>query len=276
MDEGEVMVLVISIVAGLFGVGVSATAALHPLYFRGNPAPGIVRLGVLGAMAWIAYVIWNHADPSVAGIYVAFYLVVGYAAVKLFGQSIAHAFGFRTRVDAGERRNVPAAMVIAAFIFATGLIFGGSLWGDADPVGDDEGGWWIPLTFFILGWATLIVAFVLYERSERGRLALRIRRERRIADARAAGAFLVSSAVALTDAVAGDFWGWRHGIFSFGLIAVLLIVHEAFAGWTRHEQVTSGAATGGGRRIFESVVYLWLAAIAWMASRAIDVALVGG
>jgi len=276
MDDGEVMVLVISVVAGLFGVAVNGTSALHPLYFRGNPAPGIVRLGVLGAMAWIAYVIWNHADPSVAGIYVIFYLVMGYAVVKLFGQSIAHALGFRTRVDAGERRNVPAAMVIAAFIFSTGLIFGGSLWGDADPVGDDVGGWWIPLTFFILGWATLIVAFVLFERGERGWLALRIRRERRSADARAAGAFLVSSAVALTDAVAGDFWGWRHGIFSFGLIAVLLIVHEAFAGWTRHGQVTSGAAPGGGRRIFESVVYLWLAAIAWMASRAIDVALGGG
>jgi hypothetical protein len=164
MDDGEVFVFLLSLGAALAGVVVNSTASLHPLHFRGNAAPGVVRLGTLAAMAWIAYVIAFHADPSVTGVYVVFYLVMGYAAVKLFGQAAAHGFGFRTRVDAGERRNVAAALVIAAFTVATGMIFGGSLWGEADPVGDDEGGWWIPLGFFVLGWATLMVAFALFQR----------------------------------------------------------------------------------------------------------------
>ena len=111
-------------------------------------------LGVLLAMVWIAFVIWRHADPSVTGVYVWFYLVMGYAAVKLLGQTTPAAFGARVRVDVGERRNLAAALLVAAFTLATGMIFGGSLWGEADPTGEGEGGWWIPVTFFLLGWAT--------------------------------------------------------------------------------------------------------------------------
>lgn len=114
------------------------TGVFHRLYLRGNPAPGILRLGVIVAMAWIAFVLWRYADPSVTGIHVVSYLIMGYAIVKLVGQFAASWFGARIRVDAIERRNVPAALVIAAFTVATGLIFGGSLWGEADPVGDDE------------------------------------------------------------------------------------------------------------------------------------------
>jgi hypothetical protein len=76
--------------------------------------------------------------------------------------------------------------VIAAFTLATGLIFGGSLWGEADPVGDGEGGWWIPASFFALGWTTLVIAFGLFLRREGGRLAHRLQRERSLDDARAA------------------------------------------------------------------------------------------
>jgi hypothetical protein len=166
VDDAEVIIFVLSIGAAIAGVAATSTASLHRLYFRDNPAPGIVRFGVLLAMAWIAYVLWFHADPSVTGPYILFYLVMGYAVVKLLGQSIAQAHGFRTRVDVAERRNVPAAVVIAAFTVATGMIFGGSLWGEADPVGDDEGGWWIPLTFFLLGWGTLLIAFGMFRRRE--------------------------------------------------------------------------------------------------------------
>jgi hypothetical protein len=247
------------------------TARLHHLYFRGNPGPGIVRLGVLAAMAWIAYVLAYHADPSVAGVYVAFYFVMGYAAVKCFGQGSAAMFGFRTRVDAGERRNAVAATIIAVFTIATGLIFGGSLWGEADPIGDDEGGWWIPVTFFLLGWVTLLVVFLLYQRRD-GRLAGRVRRDRRPKDARAAAAFVLAAAASLTDAVAGDFWGWRHGIFSFGLLAVLLLVHESFAAWQQPDEPVPDARPTDPRRVFESIAYLVLAAIAWTASRYVDTA----
>jgi hypothetical protein len=272
MDEFEVMIFVLFIILALVGMGANSMAALHPLYFRGNPAPGVVRLGIIAAMGWIFYVLLVHADPSVTGIYVLFYLVMGYALVKLCGQVMVNAFGTRTRVDAVERRNVPAALVIAAFVLATGLIFGGSLWGEADPdpLSDDEGGWWIPLTFFFLGWGALILAFSLFLRREPGRLTERVIRGRSLPDARAAGAFLLSAAVPLTDAVAGDFWGWRHGLLSFGLIAALLLAHEGFASATRPRTVTSESRPFDGRRVVESGVYLLLGGIAWFLSRAID------
>jgi hypothetical protein len=276
MDEDEVFVFVFSLALAVVGMVVNSTAFLHRLYFRDNPAPGIVRLGVVLAMGWIGYVLWNHADPSVTGIYVPFYLVIGYACVKLCGQSAAGGLGFRTRVDAAERRNLSAAFVIATFIVATGLIFGGSLWGEADAVaGEDEGGWWIPVGFFLLGWLTLLVAFDLFRRRD-GRLPGGVRSERRLADARAAAAFLLASAVALTDAVAGDFWGWRHGLFSFGLIAVLLLVHEAFSAWTTAAEPRRGRSPLDARRVLESGAYLGLAALAWSASRYVDATWGGG
>jgi hypothetical protein len=269
MDEDEILIFALSMGLAVVGMAVNSVARLHPLYFRHNPAPGIVRLGVVAAVGWIAYVLWFQADPSVTGIYVAFYLVMGYAAVKLFGQSTAMVMGLRTRVDAGERRNPSAALVIAAFTLATGFIFGGSLWGEADPVGDDEGGWWIPVGFFLLGWLTLVIAFALFQRRER-RLFRRLKRERRVADARAAGAFLLAAAASLTDAVAGDFWGWRHGIFSFGLIAVLLLVHEAFAAWKQPGGPEEPERPMDARRALESVLYLALGIAAWLGSRYVE------
>jgi hypothetical protein len=229
-----------------------------------------VRFAVILAMAWIAWVLWRYADPSVVGIYVVFYLVMGFAAVKLLGQTVAAAYGARTRVDAGERRNVPAAALAAAFTLATGLIFGGSLWGEADPTGDGEGGWWIPVIFFLLGWIVLLLVFGLFLRREGGRLHHRIRRERRWNDARAAATFLLASAVALTDAVSGDFWGWRHGLLTFGVLAGLLVAHEGFARWTATRHETSDEASSESRRILESVAYALLGLAAWGINRFLD------
>ncbi|OGU04636.1 MAG: hypothetical protein A2W29_05760 [Gemmatimonadetes bacterium RBG_16_66_8] len=260
MDDSEVFVFVLSFVAAGIGVVVNRTGALHGLYFRGNPGPGLVRLGVLLAMVWIAFVIWRHADPSVTGVYVWFYLVMGYAAVKLLGQTTPAAFGARMRVDVGERRNLAAALLVAAFTLATGMIFGGSLWGEADPTGEGEGGWWIPVTFFLLGWATLLVAFRFFLSREAGHLKTIIQRERDLVDARAAAFFLVSCAVPLTDAVAGDFWGWSHAFLTFGVIAGMLLVREAAA----------ARRTVESPRLLESLAYLVLGGGAWWANRVLD------
>ena len=254
-----------SVVLAVGGALLNRTGALHPLYFRDNPGPGLARLGVLLAMAWIGYVLWRHADPSVTGIYVWFYVVMGYAAVKIFGQTTAAAFGARARVDAGERRNLPAALLVAAFSLATGLVFGGSLWGEADPTGEGEGGWWIPVTFFLLGWTALLIAFRLFLAREAHDLKSRIQHERSLADARAASVFLISSAVPLTDAVAGDFWGWTHALLTFGVLAVLLMVREAFA-----RQSAAATGTEEPRRLVESGAYLLLGVGAWWANRMLD------
>jgi hypothetical protein len=282
VHELEPFVFFLSLFAIAIGVGWHSAFRMHPLYFRRNPAPGIIRAAILLSMVWIWFVIANYADPSVRGFYVVFYLVMGYAAVKLFGQTTALALGARTRRDAVERRNVPAALVAGAFILATGLIFGGSLWGEADPVADDEGGWWIPVTFFLLGWGVLLGAFALFRRREHKTLAHRLRCERSIPDAKAAAAFLLSAGVTLTDAVAGDFWGWRHGLLTFGMLAVLLVVHEVFSQVARPEPTrgTSGEPADGrrpapseARRTAESVAYLVVAVLAWLAYRVLDLAL---
>lgn len=269
MSDDEIFVLIVGLGLAGAGIAIHSTSALHPLFFRGNPAPGIVRASILLAMAWIAFVIWRFADPSVSGIYVIFYLVLGFAAVKMGGQTVALAW-VSTRRDIGERQNVAAAVLMAGFILATGLIFGGSLWGEADPVGDGEGGWWIPVTFFLLGWAVLLVAFVLYRSREPIPLGRIVRQERRVDDARAAAAFLISVAVALIEAVAGDFRGWRHGLLSFGAIALLLLAHEAFASWRRTPPSEAGEETMDPRRLLESVLYLAVGAGAWFVHRMID------
>jgi hypothetical protein len=304
VDEAEVMVMLISSVVAIATAAATRTETFHRLYLRNNPAPGIVRLGVFLSMGWIGFVLWRYADPSVTGIYVVFYLVMGYAVVKLFGQLAATLYGARTRIDVVERRNVPAALVIAAFTLATGLIFGGSLWGEADPVGDGEGGWWIPLSFFLLGWTTLVIAFALFLRRETGGLARLLQRERSLADARAAGSYLLGVGVTLTEAVSGDFWGWWHGLLTFGVLAAMVIAHESFAGLQArgHRRGTAGGtagatagATGGAtggdvhgdgdgsgtstsdaRRTVEAVVYLLLGLGAWGLNRLLDLSVGAG
>jgi hypothetical protein len=272
VDELEPLIFMLSIGGAVAGAVMHSQWRMHRLYFRGNAAPGIVRAGVILAMAWIWFVLLYYADPSVTGFYVLFYLVMGYAVVKLFGQATIANMGARSRQDVIERRNVPAALVAMAFILATGLIFGGSLWGEADPVADDEGGWWIPVAFFLLGWGALLVAFALFRRRERRTLAHRIRRDRSLGDARATAAFLLASGVTLTDAVSGDFWGWAHGLVTFGVLAGMLLAHEAFAGLARGRQ-PGDDERGEARRVLESITYLALALLAWVAFRAIDVAL---
>ena len=303
MDGSEVIAFLFSLLLAVVGLVATRKGSLHSLYFRGNPGPGLVRLAVILSMLWIGLVIAVWADESVTGIYVVFYLVMGYAAVKFLGQTVVSAYGARSRVDVAERRNVPAALVVAAFTLATGLIFGGSLWGDADPVGDDEGGWWIVVGFFLMGWASLLVAFGLFLRREGGRLATRLQRERGREDARTAAVFLLSAAVVLTDAVSGDFWGWRHGILTFGVLAGMLITHQVFAGLAMgkgaayeargggvsvHGEPGRGDGPGEGRtrpegrvpeersgmrwegRALEGLAYALLALLAWGANRFLD------
>jgi hypothetical protein len=233
MYEGDVVILIMAAVAAVAGIVVNSPAAMHRIYFRDNPGPGLIRAAILLSLIWIFLVSQLWADESVTGWYVVFYLVLGYAAIKWFGQAGARLFSLRMRVDVLERRNVAAAQVIAAFTLATGLIFGGSLWGDADPVGDDEGGWWIVGAFFLLGWIALVCAFGLFlqrEKRHQGRWGRGLRRNRDMERANATALFLLASAVPLTDAVSGDFWGWRHGLLTFGVLAGLLVAHEIFAG----------------------------------------------
>lgn len=226
MDEDEIIVFVISGVIALGATPLALGWPIHRLFRRRNAAAGVPLPAMLLAMGWISYVIRNYADPSVRGIYAAFYFVLGMAIVSLLGWFGPKLYGLRIGVDVYQRKNTAAVLVIAAFMLATAMIYSGSVWGEADPVGDDEGGWWIPLGFFALGWGTLIVASALYITGEPDSLRMRLVQNRSHADARAAASYLLGVGVILTEAVAGDFWGWTEGILGLAVIAGMLATHR--------------------------------------------------
>ena len=173
----------------------------------------------------------------------------------------------RGRVDVGERRNFPAALFIASFTLATGLIYGASNWGEADPVGEGEGGWWIPLGFFLMGWLVLVGSLTLYAAREPGSLRRSILQDRSLRDARAAAAYVLGTSVVISEAVAGDFFGWLHGILGLGLIVVMIVVHEVLASREDPKVTTVPEAIPTAGRILESLFYLALSGGFWLAHR---------
>lgn len=257
MGEDEMMVLMVSI--GLAGGGAFATRTglLHPLWFRDNPWPGLVRVAVAAAMAWVTFVLLVFADPSVRGVYLWMYLIMGYAVVKVFGQLGAGWFAGAFAPTICERRNGASAVLTSAFTIGTGVLFGSSMWGEADPGGDDEGGWWIPVGFFLMGYVTLVVALTVFGWREGG-LYRRIVGDRDRTAARTAAAYTLSTAWIVGDALAGDFYGWWHGGMALAAVVAMLAVHEVSA---------TIARSVGGRRWLETLVYLAAALVVPLLGR---------
>lgn len=257
MSDDEIMVMVFSGIAALVGAHVTHISSLPSQYTKGNPGIGLTRLAVLASVVWTAYVIQYHGDPSIAGIYVFFYLLMAYGVTKAFGQGVTVFFGISLRSDVYERKNLAAAIFIAAYTLAVGVVFGGSVWGEADPLSDAEGGWWIPFGFFMMGWISLTTATGLYLWREPGSFRQQICQDRDTSLSWSAAVYVLSTASVLLKGVSGDFWGWRHGIFGMGAIAAMLLGHEIIA-----------LAGRGGRpsfawRVFEQIMYVGLAALSW-------------
>ena len=248
MADDEWIIFIGSGVAALAGHWVTGTWRLHPLVFRGNPQPGLIQVALALAMAFVAYVLWRFADPSVTGIYVAFYLLLGYALILWTSRLLGGALGARFRVDVVERRNPAAGLFLAMLTVAVGVVYGSCLWGEADPYSDDEGGWWIPLGFYVMGIVVFGVAMVAYARREAGGLRRALVSDRDVAAGRAAGTYALSVAWVVSGAVAGDFFGWAHGGAAVGQVVVLLVAHELFR--------LLGGRLLGGNRLVESAFYL--------------------
>ena len=264
MSDDEIMVLVFSGVAGVVGAIATRTSTMPRVFTRNNPGIGLMRLSVVAAVLWTAYVIQYHGDPSITGIYVVFYLVMAYSVTKLFGQLGACLYGLHLRSDVYERRNFAAALFVSAFALATGIIFGGSIWGEADPLSDAEGGWWIPFGFFLLGWSALALFTALYLWREPGRFRRQLCQDRDSAMAWSAAIYMLSTATLLLEGVAGDFWGWRHGILGVGTVALMLVGHEVIA-------VIAGRSRPSALlRFVERILYIGIAAAAWAVNRFID------
>ena len=253
MSDDEFIVMLLSCGAAIGSIAYTTVSGLHPLCLERNPGPGLVRLAIIGGLAWIAIVLHWFGDPSIVGIYVWFYMIMGYAVIKVFGQIGGEMFGISMRVDVAERRNWPAAVFLSAYTFGTGLIFGGSLWGEADPNSDYEGGWWIPMGFFLLGWGVMTIGTAIYHLREPGRFRTSVLRERNLHSAAGAASFTLSTAVLMTDAVSGDFFGWGAGLLDVGLAAAMLVGHELL-------RTPSGIAfESQSRRTIEFVLYIVLA-----------------
>jgi hypothetical protein len=262
LEGDEFVVLLGSAGAAIYGLIRLSFPRMPALYFRHNMSGvGLARLAIVLGLCWIAYVLWNHADPSVVDIYRVFYLVMGLAVVVWCGPVAARAAGARFQQDVIERRNPRAALIVAVMILATGLIFGGSLWGEADPVGDDEGGWWIPVGFFVAGWLCLIVAVGLYTWRDSGGSLSRLRQQRQLRDALGPALYMLSSAAILTESVAGDFHGWGHGLTAVGAIGGMLISRELMGGITGKMNPDHPART------LEPVIYIVWGAGFWWVTR---------
>lgn len=246
MDGDEIFILIASGLTVLLWLVGEFITPLNRLFFRRAAAAGAVRLAFALSMVWVVYVLLNHADPSVVGVYRTLYFVMGLAVLAVFGLGAASSTGVRYRVDVLQRRNPAAGLLIFSFILATGMIFGGSLWGEADPGGDDEGGWWIPLGFFLAGWVSLLISTWLYRRRDTAGVRRRMRQIRNPWEVAAFSLYLLSCAWILTEAVAGDFYGWWHGLAAVGTIAAMLITRELVGlyfskGTTARPQAMRGA-----------------------------------
>jgi len=97
MEGDEIFIAVVSAVVVAVGSSNTSIAQMPALSLRDNRWIGLTRVSVTLAMTWILVVLLNFADPSVAGIYVWFYLLMGYAAVKGVGTLGARLFGVRFR-----------------------------------------------------------------------------------------------------------------------------------------------------------------------------------
>jgi hypothetical protein len=226
--EVEEQVFFLGSIAGGFALFQIFVSRKPSIYRSSAVDEGILTLGFILAGTWQFYVLRFHADPSVVGWYAFSYFMIGLWISFQFGKMGARWTTGSDFTSIGERENVPVAIIYAAFMLATGLVFGGSLWGEADPSGDGEGGWWIPGVFFTTGWLTLVLLGCVGWRrvvSHCGKF------DTERPPGRVSGIFsmyLLSCAWVVFGQVSGDFYGWSNGLVPLLSAGGLILIQELF------------------------------------------------
>ncbi len=235
--EFEPMVFFGSCCWGIISLFRAFSTQTPPLYKRRAADEGIVMASLLIAMLWQGYAILFHSDPSVEGFYAFSYFMMGIGCSMFFGKLAARLVAGIRDVDINERENIPAAIVQGSLILSTGLIFGGSVWGEADPTSDYEGGWWIPALFFVNGWVALVLLSVIGWRRLVSDIGADIKNENEVSRLASFAMYVVSCGLILFGQVSGDFYGWSHGLTAVLSAAALLAIQELL---NSRRSVTSG------------------------------------
>jgi hypothetical protein len=272
LEGEEVFIFIVSVALACFTFPFALGWFKHRMFIKRNPAAAVPMLAVVAALVWVGFVLRYYADPSVTTIYAIFYFVIGLAVIASCGFWTPVAYGLRVGVDILQRKNLAVAWAVGAFIFVTGMIYGGCLWGEADPVGDDEGGWWIPLGFFVMGWVVLLIAVGIYIRGEPHSLRVRLVQDRSLSEARAVACYMLGVGMVITNAVAGDFWGWWEGILGLLVVTLMMVTHELCRARIPSVLTTVETKSAGlleSRRL-EALAYLVLASVFWVVQMYIN------
>jgi hypothetical protein len=259
-EEMEPLVFTASCMLGAVASVYAFSTRTHVLYKRNTVDEGIVSLSMILATVWIGYVILFHADPSVKGFYAFSYFMMGVGSCFFLGKFGGRLVAGVRDVDVYERESSEAAIVQGALILATGIIFGGSLWGEADPDGEGEGGWWIPVIFFINGWAILLLLAVIGWRRVVSHIGVHLKNKREVSRVISFALYTVSCSLIIFGQVSGDFYGWSHGILAVVSVGALLVAQEILVVRRKGEEKAPDLGT-------EFVVFVGVLALYFFADR---------
>lgn len=213
---------------------------LHELYLRRNAAIGVTRLSVVVSLVWGIFVVLFFADPTIEGLWAPMYVINSYAATKFFGQHVGQRFGPRLRRDVYERKNLAAAVVLGSFTLATGLIYGGAMWGEVVPGALVYGAvfellpgytdaWWITPWFFFMGWVVMVVSLRRWLAQEPYNFADRIVRDHSFPEAKVAALFILANGIIIAHAVHGDYLGFEQSHRGFFVFLIPLVALHLYA-----------------------------------------------
>jgi len=201
------------------------------LFVRDNPAVAIALVGYyLGIVLALGGVLDKVADTWQNQILLLGSYGAGVIVLMLVGAWVGDRLILR-RCDCArevrEEQNVGAAAVEAGIHIANGLILNAALAGQT-------GGWWVALSCWLLGMATLVLASILYPRIANFDVFGEIRRRNNPAAGVAFAGLLIATGNTVRVAFAPEFENWATSIPLYGFSLLLYLAILALIRWIFH------------------------------------------